>query len=435
MRISRLPVVAFLFILSTPSLTLASQPDLPASPELEEEPASEGDDSSATESRSKKRSLASWNSYRGPWLTLNAGAMVIYDVNGLDQDEANVGQVGDVSTQGEFRAGRLMLRGTMGRWVKVSYFYAGEYNGLSREPDDSALRMTDLAFTVDFERFGELTFGLTKEPFFLTRIMPGDGVLLMERPALDALVPSRNTGVKLSNTAWDQRLTWSVGWFNSWFLDGESFEDSDHQFSGRVTATPIYLEEGRKLLHLAVAGRYDEAEDGMFRYREPPEAHTAPLFVDTGAFSADHSETLGLELAAVVGPWSVQGEYLDTRVDSAANGDPRFSGWYLATNWILTGEHRPYHRQGGFFYKIVPDRPLRGDVRGPGAWEVVARYSQVDLDDGAVSGGEFQRFTLGTSWYTSRSWRFEVNWGRSTLDRFDVRGHTDFLQMRLQWVM
>ena len=380
----------------------------------------------------RKRNLTAWNEYEGPWLTLRVGAMAIVDVNGVDQDKESVEQVGAVETDSELRTLRLMLRGSMGRSRRVSYFYAGEYNGLSREPEDSILRMTDLAFTVHFERLGDLTIGKTKEPISLARIMPGDGVLLMERATNDSLIPSRNTGLKLSNTAFDQRLTWQVGWFNSWFLDGESFSESDNQFVGRVSGTPVFQSGGSRLVHLAVAGRYAEAEDGVLRFRQPPEVNTAPDFVDTGTFEANSSTTLGLELGAVAGGWSVQGELLEMDVRSATAGNPNFSGWYLAASYFLTGDHRAYNRGGGFFYKVTPDRPLG---EGPGAWDLVIRHSRIDLDDGAVSGGKFERWTVGANWFANREWRLEINLGRGTLDRFDTRGHSDFLQFRLQWMI
>jgi hypothetical protein len=148
---------------------------------------------SPEESPAPKRSPKEWNRYEGPWLTLSLGALVIFDFNAYQQDEENVAQVGDVQNEGELRAGRVMLRGTIGRKRRVSYFYAGEYNGLSREPGDSLFRLTDFAFTINFHRVGDLTIGKTKEPISLARIMPGDGVLLMERATNDALVPSRST--------------------------------------------------------------------------------------------------------------------------------------------------------------------------------------------------------------------------------------------------
>ena len=41
-------------------------------------------------------------------------------------------------------------------------------------------------------------------------------------------------------------------------------------------------DNGRQLIHLGLGLRYAEAEDDSFHFREPPEANTAPNFLDTG---------------------------------------------------------------------------------------------------------------------------------------------------------
>ena len=76
---------------------------------------------------------------------------------------------------------------------------------------------------------------------------------------------------------------------------------------------------------------------------------------------------------------------------------------------------------------------MRRGSPGYGAVELTARYSDTDFNDGELEGGEFSRWSLGANWYLTDQWRLEVNYGQGTLDRFDVTGHTDFLQFRLQW--
>ena len=387
------------------------------------------------QSPSGKRGLTEWTRYEGPLMTLNLGLMAIADYNIFDQDAASVAQVGDIPSESELRAGRLMLRGKLGRSRNWSYFYAGEYNGLSREPDESTFRTTDLAFTRSAGRLGDLTIGKTKEPIHLARIMPGDGVLLMERATMDGLVPNRGTGVKLDNFAFDRRLTWSVGWFNDWLFTDENFNESDNIFTGRITGLPVYADGGRRLIHLGLGLRYAEAENDTFRFREPPEANTAPRYLDTGEFPAKKSRTMNVEFGTINGGLSFQGEYLKTKVTSADAGDPEFTGWYLATSLILTGESRSYLQRGGFFFKVAPDRPLGGEGGGHGAWELTFRVSNTDMNDGAITGGEFDRWSVGTNWYPTERWRLEFNYGQGTLDRFGSSGDTEFLQFRLQWLM
>ena len=385
------------------------------------------------ESLPKKKRTLTYNEYEGPLLYTRVGALIIGDYNTFSQDQASVGQVGNIPNEFEFRAARLVVRGTMGKNKRVSYFYAGEYNGMSREPDDSALRMTDLAFTADLGKYGDLTLGKTKEPIHLARIMPGDGVLLMERATMDALVPSRGTGVKLHNTALNQNLTWTIGWFSDFFASGNSTRDLHKQFTGRITGTPVYGDDGRKLVHLGIAYRHAQATSGILRFRERPEAHTAPDFIDTGEFPADKSRTVNLEFGAVHGPLSLQAEYLKMWVSSPETGNPRFNGWYLAGSWILTGESRSYSRKGGFFFKVAPNNPIGRGKSGMGAVELTFRYSDTDFTDSQIQGGEFQRWSVGANWYATDQWRLEVNYGQGRLDRFGLNGDTNFLQFRVQW--
>ena len=379
-----------------------------------------------------KRHMPEWNEYQGPLLATKVGALIIGDYNTFNQDTISEIQVGHVPSEFEFRAARLVVRGQLGSARRISYFYAGEYNGMSREPDQSALRMTDLAFTVAFGENGALTLGKTKEPIHLARIMPGDGVLLMERATMDALVPSRGTGIKWHNTAQNQRLNWTIGWFSDFFESGNSTQDLHSQFTGRVSGTPVFEQEGRRLIHLGASYRYAEVGN-VLRFRERPEANTAPRYLDTGEFAADKSRTVNLEFGAVYEGWSLQAEYLQMRVDSPETGDPQLSGWYLAGSYILTGESRSYSRNGGFFFKVAPSAPMDGGGPGYGAVELTARYSDTDFNDGELEGGEFSRWSLGANWYLTDQWRLEVNGGQGDLDRFDATGRTDFLQFRLQW--
>ena len=214
----------------------------------------------------------------------------------------------------------------------------------------------------------------------------------------------------------------------------ESFDEPDNIFTGRITGLPVHADCGRRLIHRGLGLRYAEAENGTFRFREPPEANTAPRYLDTGEFPAKKSSTMNLEFGTVNGGLSFQGEYLKTKVTSAQAGDPEFKGWYLATSWILTGESRSYFRRGGFFFKVAPDRPLGVEGGGHGAWELTFRVSNTDLNDGAITGGEFDRWSIGANWYATSQWRLEVNVGQSSLKRFDTKGDTEFLQLRLQWL-
>ena len=96
---------------------------------------------------------------------------------------------------------------------------------------------------------------------------------------------------------------------------------------------------------------------------------------------------------------------------------------------MITGETRPYNTVG-YFKDIAPTRTVFSG--GPGAWEAVLRYSYTDLNSKGVQGGTFGRITPMVNWYLSPELRFELAYGYGILDRFGVKGATQFFQSRIQ---
>ena len=247
------------------------------------------------------------------------------------------------------------------------------------------------------------------------------------------LVESHIVGIRFSNTIASGRMTWSAGWFNNWLDDGLSFDQSGNIFAGRVSGLPIEADGGRTLLHLGVSAVYRQAQNGTFISKSVPEVYEAPDFVDTGSFPADHATSIGGELAAVEGPFTLSGEYTATGVSSPQTGNPRFYGYYVESSWTLTGETRPYDHTLGAFGMISPAAPFSFKHGGAGAWELAARYSSVDLTSGTITGGKFDRISGALSWYPTSQWRFEFNYGYGRLNRFGLEGRTSFYQLRLQF--
>jgi hypothetical protein len=79
---------------------------------------------------------------------------------------------------------------------------------------------------------------------------------------------------------------------------------------------------------------------------------------------------------------------------------------------------RVYNTRGGFFDQISPLRPVFSG--GPGAWELVGRFSYIDLDSGPVKGGKFWRITPVVNWHMSDNVRLEFVYGYGSLNRFDL---------------
>jgi len=104
---------------------------------------------------------------------------------------------------------------------------------------------------------------------------------------------------------------------------------------------------------------------------------------------------------------------------------PSFDGFYVEGTWILTGETKPYTTQAinnevGAFGNPVPSRPFSLDGDSWGAWELTARYSDMDLNYNAaqtantvqlagINGGAERIVTLGINWYMNRNVKLQVN--------------------------
>jgi len=152
--------------------------------------------------------------------------------------------------------------------------------------------------------------------------------------------------------------------------------------------------------------RSDAANTGTSGTAVPFLFDGTPFFVNTGPLAnVDHVHTFDLEALWVYGPLSVQAEYMPALVDRPNASTALLDGGYVQVGYFLTGEHRPYDRVAGAIDRVRPFedfflvRTDQGLERGSGAWEVAARFSHIDLNDGNISGGVMNNLTLGVNWF------------------------------------
>jgi phosphate-selective porin OprO/OprP len=239
--------------------------------------------------------------------------------------------------------------------------------------------------------------------------------------------------------------SWSLalGLFGEGLDDGDDNDVGDEGWGGGFRATYAPIAGARRALHLGLAANYrtyganPDYEDSRLRLRSRPESHVADTWLldtDNDLVAVDAATRLGLEAAAVLGAFSLQGEYLQAHV---ARGDGQadllFDGYYAYASWFLTGESRNYDVRHGEFNRI---RPLRNFGHGgPGAWEFGLRYSALDLEDEDIEGGVAQNFTLGVNWYLNPQLRLMANyiWVDTEPDVFGNDNDPRILQLRAQY--
>lgn len=252
---------------------------------------------------------------------------------------------------------------------------------------------------------GQFTVGHFKVPFSLDELIGSNAMPFIER-ALPTTTFAQARRMGIGYDLGLERWTVSVMAFGQGSGSGvrSSSGDEGLGIGGRLTFNPIDSE--RHLVHLGLAASVEQPEDSnanTVRFRTRPESRPTDLrLVDTQNIDrVDRIAQNGIEAAWRSGAYSLQAEWMRSalrRDQAAANLD--FSGWYLAASWVLTGESRAY--RNGVFGGITPEGPR-------GAWELVVRYSRVDLDDAEILGGQQINRTLGLNWYANRRVRLMLN--------------------------
>jgi phosphate-selective porin OprO/OprP len=136
--------------------------------------------------------------------------------------------------------------------------------------------------------------------------------------------------------------------------------------------------------------------------------------VDTGPLDAHKLTEFGFETAAMIDRFYGQGGWFHYDVSRRSGTEPEFQGWYAMATWSLTGEVRRYDAASASFRGLAPVHPL-GSPGGAGAWEIKARYSNIDLDhqpltaDG-VTGGVQNVWSTGLNWYPTEGLRFMLDY-------------------------
>ncbi len=366
------------------------------------------------------------NEYEFKRFSLRWGGGFLWDYATYDQTEDSKAQM-SLSPKDDLRDFRVLVKG------RLPIPYVTYTLGYMYDKANDGWRFRQTGIMVDVPKLsGNVFVGRTKEGFSTNKIMVGYQGFTNERATMnDALIPILADGIKWSGTIPNGRFVYNVGFFGDSKSESESFNKHDNHYVARGVWLPL-ARNNRNLLHIAFQARHALSDDGMLQYRSKPESFQAQSYaIDTGKFAADYANSYGFETYYRRGPLLVGTEYFLTDVKAPASDNPRFHGGEVIGTYILTGETRPYNARGAYFERVTPARSVFAG--GPGAWELVVRFSYSDLDSGPIQGGTFWRLTPMVNWHMSGNVRLEFVYGYSSLDRFNVVGKTQYFQSRIQF--
>ena len=349
--------------------------------------------------------LASVNSSQAE-VTADLSGRLMLDYAFYDED------VAQLDDGGEVRRARLAVKGDLAEhW---NYKLELDFAGGDTEVKDAYIGFSGLPI-------GALTLGNQKVPQSLEEQTSSRFITFMERSLPNAFYIGRRLGAQF------QHHSDVLGVQGMLFGQEPNDSTGGEGFGARAYYTPLRGEDS--LIHLAVSAVWEDPEDGgisQVRYRARPESHVTDVrLINTGRINdVDRQRVTGLEAAAVFGPVHVQAEWLGADVSRDVGPDYDFSGYYITAGWFITGETRPYRK--GKFDRVKP-------LSDAGAWELAVRASHLDLNDGAITGGEEDNLGLAVSWYALPNLRFTGEYIDVDTDLVNGEDNPNVFQFRAQY--
>jgi phosphate-selective porin OprO/OprP len=293
--------------------------------------------------------------------------------------------------------------------------------------------------------------GYMDVPWTLDEATSSNDIMFLERAS--AGVVATNLAAGDARSALGVRSNGSFWWAGGYLTgpsSGASHTGSNgQQLAGVARATINPIQTDALSLHFGVDGMYvaqprsgTTPVDSLTLSDRPGLRVDPTTFLTTGAIATKHAEVIGVEAAAAFGPLYAQGEYYHYIVDrfsstsTIANRALNFDGFYVQASYTLTGEGHKYNPETGAYGTINPAHPVSLKDGGIGAWEVAARFDQIDLNSnvtpgiaaattGGLFGGIQRTYTAGLNWYVNSNIRFMFNYIHADIDKLNAAGTLD----------
>lgn len=281
----------------------------------------------------------------------------------------------------------------------------------------------------------QIQAGKFKEPVGLERIQSGANLLFVERGYPTQLVPNRDVGLQIHGDVFGGGLRYEVGVFNGVANGGSGDNeqgDDDKDVAARLFATPFKKSDNDWLrgLGFGVAGTYGEQSGTLRSLASPGQQTIFAYTTGTGAVGSPNTTADGTiwrvspQAYYYVGPFGIFGEYVFSSQDARQVEGPtiirdtlRNRAWQVAASWFLTGEDNS-------FKAVTPKQPFVLGGEGWGAFELTARYGQLDVDDDTfpnfanpgTAATKASSWGVGLNWHLNRNVKLSLNYEQSNFE-------------------
>jgi len=283
----------------------------------------------------------------------------------------------------------------------------------------------DAYFDAKFQPWLKLRVGKFKPFVGLARLQADtDGKFLEHSFVTANLLPQRDVGAAIHGDLFEGKLNYAVGYSNGVIDGGDQSvaldNNNDKEISARVFAQP-FKGNGGALANLGVgiAGTSIDQIGTATSSQLPAFRSFGQLnfySYNTGSFADGRRTRLSPQAYYYYGPFGLLTEYASESQDisnGAHHAKLENDAWQATFSWLLTGEEASYG-------SVKPKQPFNPNSSGWGAWEIVARVSEMDIDHDAFTGKvAATRFAdISKSARTAKAWGIGLNWYLNNYTRF-----------------
>jgi phosphate-selective porin OprO/OprP len=333
------------------------------------------------------------------------------NINGLGADGKNVGGF-------DFRRIRPTIDGTV--FGKYDFRFTPEFGEAKTANATGTSGIVDAYVDARFQPWFKVRAGKFKPFVGLERLQSGSDIKFIERSYVsNNILPNRDVGAAIHGDIFNSKVNYAFGIYNGVVDGGDNSTaqdtNQDKDYSARVFVTP-FKDDYSVLsgLGFGLAATYGNfrgtaAASGLPNYKTAGQesnffTYTAGVFgngdrtrISPQAYYYYNSFGLITEYAQVN-----QAVSNGTRTDNIKN-----DAWQIAASYLLTGENAS-------FKGVKPKNAFDTDTGGWGAWELVARYQENNIDSDAFStaaaGAGLRYADPRNNAKSAKSWAAGVNW-------------------------
>ena len=292
--------------------------------------------------------------------------------------------------------------------------------------------------------------GKYKPPVGFERLQSATDITFAERGLPTNLAPNRDVGLQIAGDVSEGLFAYQVGIFNGVadLGNGDGDGNDSKDLAARVYIQPVKT-GSLKGLGFGISGSTGEEQGtglapGLAGYRSPSQQtvfryRTDAITPENSVIAEGRRSRVSPHAYLGLGSLGVLGEYIISSQEvrrAATSAKLTHKAWQTSAGFFLTGE------QAGF-RSPTPKKPFDLKEGHLGAFEIAARYGELDLDDDAFptfanpasAVTKAKAVGVGVNWHLNKQIKVVVNYEHTTFEGGGAdgdRASEDFVVTRFQ---